>query len=180
MITAPILQTAHEDLRPEGSIAEFKQQLSMAITTVLQLYSQQDWQGLRAMVSAGLLESMQAAYDAQPEAAGDVVLSLQDVSVDINKLDVVCAHAITAEQLAAIDEERSKETAESSNSHKGNSMWDVVYVYVESTWSATLQTTEGPQKYSQHKSGYWAFCRGPVQFDELVPADVPWFVLAWL
>eukprot|EP00878_Enallax_costatus_P035952 GHUV01040211.1.p1 GENE.GHUV01040211.1~~GHUV01040211.1.p1 ORF type:complete len:275 (+),score=50.08 GHUV01040211.1:82-906(+) len=182
-ITIPILQTAHEDLKPEGSIPEFRQHLSMAITTVLQLYSQADWQGLKPMISAGLLESMQSAYDTQTEAAQSQGLSLQDVNLDIHKLDIVCAHAITAEQLSAIDEWRSREEAvgaKSNSSHKANSMWDVVYVHVESTWSATLQTSAGSEKYSRPKSGYWVFCRGPVQFDDVVPADLPWFVLAWL
>jgi hypothetical protein len=138
---------------------------------------------------------MQQAYEEQHQ-------SVSNVHVDIQKLDIVCVHSITQQQLAAIDEQRAGQqltpaeleaasgaasadgVGAAATAAAGQSYWDVCHVYVEASWHADVRLGEDAavSEVVQPRSGHWMLCRGPVLLNKAIPAeaDKPWFMLAWM
>ncbi|WIA30280.1 hypothetical protein OEZ86_000370 [Tetradesmus obliquus] len=190
-VAVPLLEEAHGDFEVE----EFTQCASQAITAVLELYAAADWATLRPMVSSGLLQSMQQAREEQQQ-------SVSNVRVEVSKLDIVCVHSITQQQLAAIDEQRAGQqltpseleaasgaadadgVGAAATAAAGQSYWDVCHVYVEASWHADVQLGEdaAAAEVEQQRSGHWVLARGPVVVNKAIPADAdkPWFMLAWM
>lgn len=150
---------------------------------------------------------MQRAHQEQQQAADAYDMKISRVHLDVDTLDIACVHSISQQQLAAIDEHRSNQQLTAIEAEAAAAIaaaeaataapaagaaaapaaaavpyWDVVHVYVEGTWHATVTAEGSVTEVSVPKSGHWVLCRGPLLVNKAVPADAdkPWFMLAWL
>lgn len=182
-----MLQLAHEELSTDDSIAELKSHLSMAVRTVLELYAKDDLDALEHMVASERLSLMSDHHFLQMLDVEREDLAVTEMMVEVRKVDIVCFQAMNFEQVSNfVDYYGFKEQVADSNIKPADhALWDVVHVYVEADWKVALKNIMFPWRHvmvTLPKRGYWVFCRGPVQFDQKIPADadLPWFVLTWL
>eukprot|EP00775_Hariotina_reticulata_P010948 gene10948-11102_t len=175
-VAVPLLEEAEEDFEVEG----FKDGVRQALSVMISLYSQSDWEQLKPMVSAGLLQSMKDAYEEQQQVAGSYGLSVRDVQLEVQEVQLVAAHAMDQQQLEQLDSQRAAQQLPQGDA--AAVAWDCAHVYAEATLHASIVTQAASREISVPKSGHVVFCRGPLQASKKLPADadVPWFVLAWL
>jgi predicted lipid-binding transport protein (Tim44 family) len=176
VVAAPLLEEAEEDFEVEG----FKDGVRQALSVMMSLYAQSDWEQLKPMVSAGLLQSMKDAYKEQQQVAESYGLSVQNVQLEVQEVQLVAAHAMLQHQLAHVDSHRAAQQLPQGDG--AAPAWDCAHVYAEATMHASVVTSAAAKEISVPKSGHVVFCRGPLPADKRLPADadVPWFVLAWL
>lgn len=108
LIAEFLLTHAHADFDSEG----FKQGAKQALEYSTSLYAGSDWVSLKPLVSESLLQSMRHARQQQAEAmdADDATVSDVELVIDADSVRLVSASAITRDQLAALDQQRARDS----------------------------------------------------------------------
>jgi hypothetical protein len=110
-LTSPAPSHTHTSHPTPTHTQAFKEGVKQALEYTTSLYAASDWVDLKPLVSAQLRESMQLMGGLQArlgEATG-VTLSDVELEVDVDSVSLVCAHALTRQQLEVFDGHRAGE-----------------------------------------------------------------------